>query len=136
MEFARAAMPVVLAACMLVLDGLPAAARCPDNLVFSAYNGHGICAYPGLGAKTALTCFVAKGECPEGTLRNHKNSDPTRDYCCPSSTNVRLSCAWSGVGPNCEGTCGVGPGPRFIRNATSKGCVTGQKVECCRYLPR
>lgn len=55
---------------------------CPPGTVFSAYNGHGICAYVGQGAKAQSTCTIANGACPAGTDRNHSNSDPSRDYCC------------------------------------------------------
>src|SRR5437016_6439775 len=29
-------------------------------------------------------CQIARGACSNGTTRKHSNSDPTRDYCCPS----------------------------------------------------
>jgi hypothetical protein len=55
---------------------------CPPGTVFSAYNGRGICAYIGQGAKAQSTCTIANGVCPPGTDRNHSGSDPNRDYCC------------------------------------------------------
>jgi hypothetical protein len=121
---------VVLSVWAIAFSAAGAVAKCPQGTVFSAYKGHGICAYVGQGSKAAINCFVAKGDCPSGTTREHSNNDKKRDYCCPRTT-AQLNCNWTGTAPFCGGGCGPGT---FIREVRTEGCITGQKVECCQYL--
>ena len=76
----RAAL-IVLA--LNALFSWTSARACPQGTVFSAFNGRGICAYAGEGARAAAICFATRGDCPSGFSLNHNNSDPTRSYCCP-----------------------------------------------------
>ncbi len=64
--------------------GVASAYACPPGTVFSAFNGRGICALIGQGARVGNVCFITRtGGCPAGFDFEHKNSDPTRSYCCP-----------------------------------------------------
>jgi hypothetical protein len=60
---------------------------CPPDTVFSAFNGRGICAKFGGGAQPVAICYVTRGSCPHGFTLEHKNSDPSRSYCCPISAD-------------------------------------------------
>ena len=73
----------ILAASVLVTQLATNAIACPPDTVFSAYNGNGICAIRGQGAKALVQCRSRNGACPPGNSREHSNNDPTRDYCCP-----------------------------------------------------
>lgn len=133
MQIGKAASAMVaffLSVFALALLSAPADAKCPAGTVFSAYKGNGICAYVGQGAKVAIQCFVAKGDCPSGTTREHANNDKKRDYCCPR-TLAKLNCNWTGTAPFCSGGCGPGT---FVREVRTDGCLTGQRAECCQYI--
>jgi hypothetical protein len=70
--------------CLLVI-ATQSAYACPRGTVFSAYNGNGICAYIGQGAKKAVQCTLMVNSCLPGTTHEHKKSDPNHDYCCPKN---------------------------------------------------
>jgi hypothetical protein len=100
-----------LALCAAAAFGSASAyADCPAGTVFSAFNGRGICAYAGEGARAAVICFATRGACPSGFSLNHKNSDPTRSYCCPvaignpsvESCKARCSPLLTSVQPHAE----------------------------------
>jgi hypothetical protein len=69
--------------CLILSFVATTAHACPAGTQFSAYNGSGLCVLPGGGKTAVVRCQVAIGACPQGTSREHKNSDPSRDYCCP-----------------------------------------------------
>ena len=132
----------------LLLIATQSADACPAGTVFSAYNGNGICAFAGQGAKKAVQCAVMVGSCPSGTSREHKKSDPN-DYCCPKTTTASKTCVWRGTAPFCEGSCGSveenrGNAPdkdrAYFNKATKawssqfgKDCASGSKVLCCHF---
>jgi hypothetical protein len=130
----------LLPAIALVVIASAEARACPPNSRFSAFNGSGICAIIGQGKKAAAVCEVARGACPSGTTREHSNSDPTRDYCCPrQATNAGSpnpmfeSCVWIGTAPFCKGSC---PRGFYSKRVDVRGdgakCVSGLKSYCCQ----
>ena len=131
----------ILAAMVLVVIAAAQARACPPGTRFSGYNGSGICVIPGQGARVTVRCQIASGACPSGTTRQHSNSDPTRDYCCPRQAagmnpprpNQFEACTWVGTAPFCKGSCPAGFKARLsdVRGDGAK-CVTGLKFYCCR----
>jgi len=73
--------------CALLAAGV--AEACPPGTVFSAYQGRGICAFAGQGAKAAVLCFKTRDKkCPANFKFQHKASDAANDYCCPTAIPV------------------------------------------------
>jgi hypothetical protein len=90
---------VFLGLCAIICASTSASALCPPGTVFSAYNGSGICAYIGQGAKVAMRCSSAGSSktCPSGYDLAHKSTDPKHYYCCPRTIPRSL--------PSCNAQC-------------------------------
>ncbi len=137
----------------LVCLGATSAHACPANTVFSAYNGNGICAYIGQGAKVAVQCTKMVNSCLPGTTHEHKKQGDTGDYCCPDTipkaTAQHIECVWRGTPPACDGYCGSveeykgsardQAGADHFRVARQYArdfgarCFSGSKALCCHY---
>jgi hypothetical protein len=144
--------PLALFFALLCL-GANVAHACPRGTVFSAYNGHGICAYAGQGATKAVQCTHMVNSCPSGTTHEHKTRGDTGDYCCPDTipkaTAQHIECVWRGEAPACDGSCGsveeykgsARDQAGADRNRTARQyardfgarCFSGSKALCCHY---
>ncbi len=127
------------------------ARACPEGTVFSAYNGNGICAYVGQGAKVAVQCTQMVNSCPSGTSREHKTRGDTGYYCCSKTiaNEQPVECVWRGRAPFCNGSCGsteqfMGAAhdrdsaqalgsTRDFKDSFGKPCGTGSKALCCHH---
>jgi hypothetical protein len=139
------------AAVVCLLIATHNAYACPQGTVFSAYNGNGICAYVGQGAKVAVQCTKMVNSCPPGTSHEHKSRGDTGDYCCSKNiaNEQRVECVWRGTPPICDGACGgqeqtrAAAGTRDrardlasdYASSFGKNCSTGNKALCCHHVP-
>jgi hypothetical protein len=147
----RIAVLIGSAIVCLLLIATQRAYACPEGTIFSAYNGNGICAYAGQGAKKAVQCTKMVNSCPSGTTHEHKTRGDTGDYCCSKTITAGQSktCVWRGTPPFCEGSCGsleenkgsapdqdhayFNHGTKGWANLFGKSCVSGSKVLCCHF---
>ena len=141
-----------LALCVvcLLLIATQSANACPKGTVFSAYNGNGICAYVGQGAKIAVQCTLMVNSCLHGTTHETKKGDP-HDYCCSDTiaNEQPIECVWRGRAPLCNGSCGSTEefrgsahdrdsaqdlsSTRDFKDSFGKPCGTGNKALCCHH---
>ncbi len=150
----RIAVSIGATVVCLLLMAMQSAYACPEGTVFSAYNGNGICAYPGQGATKAVQCTKMVNSCPSGTTHEHKKSGDKSDYCCPKilTGGQSKTCVWRGTPPFCEGSCGSSEdyigyardqqGASFNvatkkwEQKFGKSCVSGSKALCCHFVGR
>jgi hypothetical protein len=118
-------------ACVLFFALAGGAEACPAGTVFSHFGEN--CHWKGRGRDEAAKCTVKRGACPAGSKRMHSR-ETKRDVCCPTVAARKPTpmCRIDGTAPFCAGSCwrGEREAGRFAKG--TMGCVTGQKVRCCR----